>query len=207
MWVMLQYQRHVSAPRMWRCFFECQKILPFGLICSTHVEMFLGDGTSSTPLRHLLHACGDVSNEACAPDCEAESAPRMWRCFYRSAYLVAHLVICSTHVEMFLFKQILIGPSRNLLHACGDVSVLELRDGDGLGNLLHACGDVSDAFPDADCLILSAPRMWRCFPESGKGHAPACICSTHVEMFPPATTEAILGLYLLHACGDVSQKK
>ena len=155
--------RMESAPRMWRCFQPSAGAYEQGLICSTHVEMFLGLTDRSREGCNLLHACGDVSLDRRWTYFFVRSAPRMWRCFYRSADLVAHLVICSTHVEMFQRAEVDIKLERNLLHACGDVSCTISRKRDSTG---------------------SAPRMWRCFYSEARKRADKTICSTHVEMFP-----------------------
>ena len=111
---------------------------------------------------HLLHACGDVSPEGTTHYIKRQSAPRMWRCFSSPSPDLLSRPICSTHVEMFPFHRCHGRPHRDLLHACGDVSKLVLRDIN---------------------LIRSAPRMWRCFSSSLSLASISAICSTHVENF------------------------
>ena len=53
-------------------------------------------------------------------------------------------------------------------------------------------------------MSLFAPRMWRCFYDYGFMSDTDKVCSTHVEMFPTATTTEKKAKRLLHACGDVS---
>ena len=114
------------------------------------------------------------------------------------------VAICSTHVEMFPKTTTITTAEKNLLHACGDVSMkLFVKDGlirsaprmwrcflataspvSFFWNLLHACGDVSAKSGGPLGEGGSAPRMWRCFPQ---GHV---LLDTALD--------------LLHACGDVS---
>ena len=132
-----------SAPRMWRCFSPLDHQTKNQKICSTHVEMF----------PNSLGGTGMVY----------KSAPRMWRCFPPKKDRDRGGHICSTHVEMFPPHQAPAHPRPDLLHACGDVSKLVLRDIN---------------------LIRSAPRMWRCFLGHLVVGKTEGICSTHVEMFP-----------------------
>ena len=94
-------------------------------------------------------------------------------------------------------------------------------------HLLHACGDVSASDYRGNLGAISAPRMWRCFPEEVVSSLEIPICSTHVEMFPLSLFHAKLLRRsaprmwrcflrrqtrqwpqgnLLHACGDVSDE-
>ena len=132
-----------SAPRMWRCFFDKKLVNSTLKICSTHVEMFLLILSKSQINSHLLHACGDVSPFVLYLDFGWKSAPRMWRCFLPFLRWRHSKAICSTHVEMFLDEIHLKLAAKDLLHACGDVSLYELVDWR---------------------YSQSALRMWRCFP-------------------------------------------
>lgn len=53
-------------------------------------------------------------------------APRMWRCFLPQNLLGFLIVVCSTHVEMFLLYMPVLWVPTRLLHACGDVSEVTL---------------------------------------------------------------------------------
>ena len=111
------------------------------------------------------------------------SAPRMWRCFLGMTMEDLAKAICSTHVEMFLFSSLLVRLLSDLLHACGDVSAV------------NVASTMSGA---------SAPRMWRCFQGGGLPPGRTPICSTHVEMFLLKNDVYRGKIHLLHACGDVS---
>ena len=152
-------------------------------ICSTHVEMFLHTQETSRSSSDLLHACGDVSIYKIFDSVADESAPRMWRCFWKERTARAGQRICSTHVEMFPSSNKYVMPRPNLLHACGDVSFSRFRHG---------------------ILQGSAPRMWRCFLRLVHGAEALGICSTHVEMFLSVVPLPPKRSNLLHACGDVS---
>ena len=152
-------------------------------ICSTHVEMFQIQPECRRRRYNLLHACGDVSQKVAKAMLQLASAPRMWRCFLKAIRKVMIGFICSTHVEMF--------PAASWLH--------RLRC-----DLLHACGDVSHLEVSAKLIDGSAPRMWRCFLVTRKSRDKVDICSTHVEMFLFFVIHGLMVLYLLHACGDVS---
>ena len=132
---------------------------------------------------NLLHACGDVSTTAPVTWTVDRSAPRMWRCFLPFLRWRHSKAICSTHVEMFLDEIHLKLAAKDLLHACGDVSLYELVDWR---------------------YSQSAPRMWRCFRAQERPLRQSQICSTHVEMFPGPDSAASRRSHLLHACGDVS---
>ena len=153
----------MSAPRMWRCFQYGTIFSPKGVVCSTHVEMFLGLKITLLLLFRLLHACGDVSNYRYIHFKAQASAPRMWRCFFSLLYIYYSVLVCSTHVEMFPSIMPVTINCASLLHACGDVSFEGSSD--------------APAYP-------SAPRMWRCFHSSMMHLAFHSVCSTHVEMFP-----------------------
>ena len=71
-------------------------------------------------------------------------------------------------------------------------------------DLLHACGDVSVIPRPPIPHPPSAPRMWRCFRHGRFQSQKEGICSTHVEMFPRQYELVAPRLNLLHACGDVS---
>ena len=134
-------------------------------------------------LRCLLHACGDVSAFLRYPARLCMFAPRMWRCFWGITVYCKCPGVCSTHVEMFLWKPRSRGNSPRLLHACGDVSQLA------------ASGKKAWTF---------APRMWRCFWQRELRQPQRQVCSTHVEMFLVKMTLDESEKGLLHACGDVS---
>ena len=72
-------------------------------VCSTHVEMFLTMVYYLVDMLSLLHACGDVSSKALKDAKLREFAPRMWRCFLLQVLRRLYPIVCSTHVEMFLF--------------------------------------------------------------------------------------------------------
>ena len=115
---------HVEMfPRMWRCFRPGAQGDERASICSTHVEMFLRRTPHMAYRKHLLHACGDVSDSPDIHDDFITSAPRMWRCFYRGRHFGRVHAICSTHVEMLPRPKRVPMPTSHLLHACGDVSV------------------------------------------------------------------------------------
>ena len=173
----------VSAPRMWRCFCSRSQLAGNGDVCSTHVEMFPQTLQLIQEEQCLLHACGDVSSWDGLSQQGVESAPRMWRCFPLGNHQEGIDLVCSTHVEMFLRDAYLVTLRWCLLHACGDVSPLDSADAD---------------------LIWSAPRMWRCFLTYLLSVRLAGVCSTHVEMFLPASPGLGMCDSLLHACGDVS---
>ena len=171
------------APRMWRCFFFRTKSFAESSVCSTHVEMFPRQDQEKQSLFCLLHACGDVSrSRALRTSCQW-FAPRMWRCFSGRVGCPGIVLVCSTHVEMFLFCIYLQYRCESLLHACGDVSRLSLM-----------------SYPKS----LFAPRMWRCFSARTSWQARRSVCSTHVEMFLPQPSMSPISASLLHACGDVS---
>ena len=133
----------------------------------------------------LLHACGDVSSRRRASRVTAPSAPRMWRCFQQACEEILAQMVCSTHVEMFLSRGYSSCPWVGLLHACGDVSIIQKTDNE---------------------LYESAPRMWRCFYQEIATKFADDVCSTHVEMFPSSLSSAFHSMGLLHACGDVSNR-
>ena len=127
---------------MWRCFWYIRPGLPPSHVCSTHVEMFPTSCRSWRRRLSLLHACGDVSYGFNIPPFQLAFAPRMWRCFSSAASSFVYVVVCSTHVEMFLQP----GPP--------DPTTM---------SLLHACGDVSEPPEVRTAVYKLAPRMWRCF--------------------------------------------
>ena len=129
---------------MWRCFCQGLPECPEASICSTHVEMFLMFHIRLGQRRNLLHACGDVSHWDFFIRSRARSAPRMWRCFRKSMPTSRKSSICSTHVEMF-------------------PNIYKIFD--TVADLLHACGDVSIVVNDFPSCPESAPRMWRCFSD------------------------------------------
>ena len=130
------------APRMWRCFYSRYTSVCTVRVCSTHVEMFLSPTLMPVSSGGLLHACGDVSRVAYFWEMGTGFAPRMWRCFYSFEIWSCSGLVCSTHVEMFPWRSLEMERRGCLLHACGDVSVKELRHRQP---------------PEF------APRMWRCF--------------------------------------------
>ena len=131
-----------SAPRMWRCFHNWLELSAGHKVCSTHVEMFPSRSRRTIQRSRLLHACGDVSMGISVDADSFKSAPRMWRCFPGVLPRCAWLLVCSTHVEMFLPPDLMV---------------------DCLFCLLHACGDVSASSALDSIIDKSAPRMWRCF--------------------------------------------
>ena len=148
----------------------------------------------------------------------------MWRCFSQQEHHQAQARICSTHVEMFPYLKYLAEMDEDLLHACGDVSerraagAATQRSAPRMwrcfpkrpdrtpvsADLLHACGDVSIILISHEDMSKSAPRMWRCFLDLEAARLRKEICSTHVEMFPRASSGTPASCHLLHACGDVS---
>ena len=110
----------------------------------------------------------------------------MWRCFFQTPSVSLGVIVCSTHVEMFLKRK-----SHILLLFC----------------LLHACGDVSAIWPIFTYYIWFAPRMWRCFFSKITEKRKIIVCSTHVEMFPAQESKRARYMRLLHACGDVSLQR
>ena len=86
----------------------------------------------------------------------------MWRCFLKPWRKGACGPVCSTHVEMFLQREI-----SSLTTLC----------------LLHACGDVSHCCHQPGAAKMSAPRTWRCFTVYIAEADIVYVCSTHVEMF------------------------
>ena len=145
--------------------------------------MFLRLKRSSFFFSCLLHACGDVSGAVRKISSRPWFAPRMWRCFSSAASSFVYVVVCSTHVEMFLDL------FNSYRHFAG---------------LLHACGDVSFTFHPFHLSKKFAPRMWRCFRHPMSRFPFHPVCSTHVEMFPICIDESLTRRSLLHACGDVS---
>ena len=110
-------------------------------------------------------------------------APRTWRCFYLSPEEESQVDVCSTHVEMFPEKAVLMLSKPGMLHARGDVSLIVCQK------------SKMDEY---------APRTWRCFYIEIKAEEREVVCSTHVEMFPGQATFGISCGSMLHARGDVS---
>ncbi len=173
------------SPRMWRCFYFACGEYGDKTVFSTHVEMFppqddtLEDGTS------FLHACGDVSGLPEEAGGRGRFSPRMWRCFFIDGYQRRGFLVFSTHVEMFLPRELLLRPRVSFLHACGDVSERRLSK---------------------EAAYLFSPRMWRCFRNAQKLEGIYKVFSTHVEMFPIQRCFFNFDTCFLHACGDVSDE-
>ena len=131
----------------------------------------------------MLHARGDVSDSPVTYNVDVSYAPRTWRCFYNSRAYTGEVMVCSTHVEMFLTSDQICKLKESMLHARGDVSHFLVGDmvrikvcsthvemflytdnwnrmSDGM---LHARGDVSGKAAFKATRDKYAPRTWRCF--------------------------------------------
>ena len=113
------------APRTWRCFHHDGPAHRRGYVCSTHVEMFPSTSTITSGKGSMLHARGDVSSSLHCSILTLEYAPRTWRCFFLTHEEARRHIVCSTHVEMFLKCFLSLVMKVSMLHARGDVSILQ----------------------------------------------------------------------------------
>ena len=150
------------APRTWRCFcgFYCCWCRFY--VCSTHVEMFQQPHHQDDDRRRMLHARGDVSPRRYEIEGEGKYAPRTWRCFQLQDLHMWWLLVCSTHVEMFLEPEL----SRIRKRVCSTHVEMFLPFMTSLQtcrSMLHARGDVSVYLNKEETIWWYAPRTWRCF--------------------------------------------
>ena len=150
------------SPRMWRCFYHCQTISPSESVFSTYVEVFPFKGVVRQNTNRFLHVCGGVSLTRNTLTYLFLFSPRMWRCFLIQFFKVAHVVVFSTYVEVFLLNKLKYKIKRSFLHVCGGVSKSKQTQKSKEG---------------------FSPRMWRCFYDGGCVYACLPVFSTYVEVF------------------------
>ena len=153
----------------------------------------------------LLHACGGVSQLPykffrllrssprmwrCFSSIRksqrrcASSSPRMWRCFHNDRRHEGGDHVFSTHVEVFLTKDLLPAPRTSLLHACGGVSGAKARKKKS-DSVFSTHVEVFPGWPRrSPPHCRSSPRMWRCFSMDAR-EISRPVFSTHVEVFLP----------------------
>ena len=173
-----------SSPRLWGCFYVLHRGRGLKRVFPTPVGVFPMSAAVESDTKGLPHACGGVSDRRKSCYCTVWSSPRLWGCFCRARPSRRRAVVFPTPVGVFLMCGLRTSNSPGLPHACGGVSINDVKS-------ISAGG--------------SSPRLWGCFFRLHTTVIALLVFPTPVGVFLRLRKRFDQVHGLPHACGGVSR--